>query len=119
MALNDPTNLDMAVNLPDKDGRLALIIFDTDSIADPAEREQLLHRKLAGYLKMITSGAVEKFDPRVVGKRVIVQVVYNYPPTPHMLDIHALRDRHNKSVVVPVEVMSLQTFRAQFLVVGR
>jgi len=114
MALSDPTNLDMAVHLPEEDGRLALVIFDAEPIADPAERERLLHRKLAVYLKMIASGAVEKFDSRVAGKRAVVQVVCSYAPTQHMLNIEALRDRQDKSVVVPVEVMSLQDFRAQF-----
>jgi hypothetical protein len=61
MALNEPTNLDMAVRLPDDDGRIAMVIFDAEPIADAGEREQLLHRKLAGYLKIITSGAMENF----------------------------------------------------------
>ncbi len=114
MALNEPTNLDMAVRLPDEDGRIAMVIFDAEPIADAGEREQLLHRKLAGYLKIITSGAMENFDASVVGKAAVIQVVCTYPPTPHMLEIHALRSREDKSVIVPVEVMSLEGFYAQF-----
>jgi hypothetical protein len=114
MALSDPTKLDLAMHLPEDDGRFALVIFDTEPIENSAEREQLLRKKLAGYLRMITSGAVVNSDPRIVGKKAIVQIVCSYPPTSHMLDIHALRDRQDKSIVVPVEVMSLDKFKAQF-----
>lgn len=106
--------IDMVVRLPNDDHRLALVIFDNEPIADPHEREALLHKKLGLCMHFAEAGRAAKDNPDLAGKAFVAQVVCSYPPTPHMLNIDGLRDPDDKSLFLPVSVISESEFKAQF-----
>ncbi len=110
--------IDMVVKLPNDNHCLALVIFDNEPIADPREREELLHRKLGMCMQFAEADRAAKDNPDLAGKAFVAQVVCTYPPTPRMLNIERLRDPDDKSRVLPVSVMSESEFKAQFGLAG-
>lgn len=114
MALNNYLSVDLVVRNPADRSQVVMVILDNEFIDDDEEREELLRKKLGTYLEFVATGQLVQNNAKAEGLHPVIEVVYCYPPTQHMLDIDHVRQRKPPNVEVPVRAISLENFGARY-----
>ncbi|MDQ0468255.1 DUF6572 domain-containing protein [Labrys wisconsinensis] len=114
MSLSDFTSIDLITRLPGVSSRVGLVIYDNGDIADDAERESALRRKLSAYLLFVVSGQFAKAYPSVADCELSAEVVCATPPTEAMKQMEAVHAPGIPDFVLPVNVTEDAAFRARF-----
>jgi len=89
------------------DGKIVVVITDSGTIKDPAERVACLIQKLKAYINSIASGDLKRDYPEKTAKDFLIEVECRHRPTPEMLGITQVMPRKDPANTVPVRFLEL------------
>jgi hypothetical protein len=79
MSVEEKNKIDIITN--DKQGILVLTISDHLEWDSDSEHLLILQEKINSYLDFIESGQIYEIYPSVVGKKIMIQIVFKYLPS--------------------------------------